>query len=329
LGILQKMRFISLCLLFNLSWCFAIYAQRDTANSKATDTLRQNRVQPAIPAPDSAAVAKASREQFMEDSIAMVYLKPDTTRLESFAASITKNVLFDVHSKPPEQQRQKSLLPRGRPRNVRDPWIIVVLTGLLIFTGLLNVFFNRDIKIVFQSFYNKHALSQLDKEGGLINSWAFVGLFVLFSLTSGLVLYQLTIYYNYYQSLTGIRLFIAFSAAVSILFAIKFIVLKFIGFVFDIKRQVSEYITVLNLTYFNIAFVLLFVATCFSLLNSHLIPALLIFTLVSIAAIFAWQYLRKGVSIISDFRLHKFYLFIYLCALEICPVLILIKALNI
>ncbi|MES2429170.1 MAG: DUF4271 domain-containing protein, partial [Bacteroidota bacterium] len=30
-----------------------------------------------------------------------------------------------------------------------------------------------------------------------------------------------------------------------------------------------------------------------------------------------------------NFRFHKFYLFIYLCALEICPILILIKALNI
>ena len=323
------MRFISFCLLFNLPWYFAVYAQHDTTSRKVTDTLHQNRAQPAMPAPDSAALAQGRRQQFTADSIAMVYLKPDTARMQSFAASITKNMLFDAHFKPPGQPRQKGLLPRGRPRNLRDPWIIIVLTGLLTFTGLLNIFFNRDIKTVVQSFYNKHALSQLDKEGGLINSWAFLGLFVLFSLTSGLVLYQLTTYYNYYQSLTGMRLFLAFSAAVSMLFAIKFIVLKFIGFVFDIKRQVSEYITVLNLTYFNIAFLLLFVAICFSLLNTHFIRPLLVFTLVSIAAIFAWQYLRKGVSIISDFRLHKFYLFIYLCALEICPVLILIKALNI
>jgi len=157
----------------------------------------------------------------------------------------------------------------------------------------------------------------------------------LFSLTLGLVLYQLTIYYNVNYSIyvnygiNGFQLFIWLSLIVSLLFAFKFIVLKFIGFVFDAGRLVSEYIAILNLTYFNIAFVLLSVAVCFSLLDNSAIPWLLRFTCGSIVVIFAWQYLRSSVNIISNFRFHKFYLFIYLCALEICPVLILIKALYI
>jgi hypothetical protein len=106
-------------------------------------------------------------------------------------------------------------------------------------------------------------------------------------------------------------------------------VLKFIGFVFNAGKVVSNYIGILNLTYFNLAFVFLVVSVCFSLLSGIYIQGLLIFTLTAIAVIFAWQYLRNSVSIISNIRFHKFYLFIYLCALEICPILILIKALNI
>jgi hypothetical protein len=119
------------------------------------------------------------------------------------------------------------------------------------------------------------------------------------------------------------------SIVIITLFATKFLVLKFIGFVFDINKLVSEYITALSLTYFNITFVFLPVALCFSLISDQFIPYLLVVTLLLVVVIFVWQYLRSSVGIISNFRFHKFYLFIYLCALEICPILILIKALNI
>jgi hypothetical protein len=143
------------------------------------------------------------------------------------------------------------------------------------------------------------------------------------------VLYQLTVYYNVYYNINNFQRFIMLSGLVALLFVVKFLVLKFIGFVFDINRPVSQYIAVLNMTYFNIAFVFLVVTACISLLDSRLIPVLLIITWILIGIIFAWQFLRNSVNILSEFRFHKFYLFIYLCALEICPILILIKALDI
>jgi hypothetical protein len=323
------MRFTFFCLLFVSSCCFAVYAQQDTLTTKRNGSLNLVNTQPInSPLPDSAAIAKANRQKFLEDSIAMFYLKPDSLRGNQFMNSIWKNHLFDNYYQSSVAVKQ-IIVKRGQVRKSRDPWIIVVIIGLLIYTAMLNLFLSKDIKNVIQSFYNKHTLSQMDKEGGLINSWAFIGLFLLFSLTFGLVLYQLTVYYEVNYSISGFQLFISLSFITGLLFALKFIVLKFIGFVFDVNRMVSGYIAVLNLTYFNIAFVLLAVSVCFSLLSKQFIPGLMIFTLALIIVIFAWQYLRNSVNIISDFRFHKFYLFIYLCALEICPILILIKALNI
>jgi hypothetical protein len=324
------MRFTFFCFLFVSLWCFAVYAQQDTIASKRNGSLNSGNTQSINrPLPDSAAIAKANRQKFIEDSIAMFYLRPDSLRENQFISSLWKNHLFDTFPQASTPLKQKSMVKRGQVRNSRDPWIIAVIIGLLLYTAMLNLFLSKDIKNVIQSFYNKHALSQVDKEGGLINSWAFVGLFLLFCLTFGLFLYQLIVYNKVYYSVSGPRLFISISMVIGLLFALKFIVLKFIGFVFGINRVVSGYIAVLNLTYFNIAFVFLSVAVCFSLLSKQFIPGLLIFTLALIGIILAWQYLRNSVNIISDFRFHKFYLFIYLCALEICPILILIKALNI
>ncbi|HEY8780847.1 MAG TPA: DUF4271 domain-containing protein [Mucilaginibacter sp.] len=320
------MRFTFFCLLFISMGCFAVYGQGDTSVSKGSANLVN------MPLPDSVAAAKEKREQFMSDSIAKAYLMPDSSRRSQFMSNLRKNNFQNFFSKSQSRVKKKNILKSGQVRNSRDPWVITVIIGLLIYTALLNLFLSQDIKNVVRSFYDKLAFSKVDREAGMVNTWAFVGLFVLFSLTAGIVLYQVMVYENVYYSISGFggfQLFVMLSVGVSILFALKLIVLKFIGFVFGAGRLVSEYIGILNLTYFNIAFVLLFVALCFSLLANRFIPSLLVFTLASIAIIFAWQYLRNSANVISNFRFHKFYLFIYLCALEICPVLILIKALNI
>ncbi len=328
---LYKMRFTFFCFLLNLLCCITVYAQRDSVNSKANDSLNLSKTHSVItPLPDSAALAKVKTENFIADSIAMLYIRPDSLHEYQFIDAIKKNNIFNNSSLSSSAPlKQKTRLRNGQSRSSRDPWVIAVIIGLLIYTAFLNLFLSKDIRNVIQSFYNKNALTQVEKEGGLVNSWAFVGLFLLFCLTLGLVLYQLTVYYNRAFPISGFQLFISLSLIISLLFVFKFIVLKFIGYVFDANHLVSEYIAILNLTYFNIAFVLLAVALCFSLIANQFIPWLLIFTLLFIAIIFAWQYLRSSVNIISNFRFHKFYLFIYLCALEICPVLILIKALNI
>ncbi len=319
------MRLTFFFLLFISIRSLAVSAGQDTIVPKGNSNLNLNKTR----VPDSAALAKTNRQQFVADSIAMFYLVPDSSRENQFLSSIWKNNLLELSSQPSTPLLQKSIVKSGVARASRDPWIIAVIIALLIYTALLNLFLSKDIRNVIHSFYTKNALSQVDKEGGLVNSWAFVGLFLLFCLTASLVLYQLTVYENIDYGIGGFQLFISLSLIISLLFALKFIVLKFIGFVFDVNRLVSEYIAILNLTYFNIAFVLLFVALCFSLLANRFIPWLLVFTMGSIAVIFAVQYLRNSINVISNFRFHKFYLFIYLCALEICPILILIKALNI
>lgn len=319
------MRFITFCLLFNIIGYCSAHAQTDSLSTKANGNV-------IVAKPDSIlsdAMIKTNRQQFMADSVAMRFLIPDPLRENQFINNLLKINLADFYSLRNLRTNTIYRTSNGLLRKTRDPWVIVTIVCLLIYTALINVFFSVDVSSVIQSFYKKSMLAHLDKEGGLINLWAFIGLFLLFSLTSGFVLYQVTTYYNIYYSFSGFRLFVMLSATIGFLFLFKFIMLKFISFVFDITRPVSQYITLLNLTYFNITFVLLSVAICFCLLSGPYIPLLLMITIIIVAIIFAWQFIRNSINIISNFQFHKFYLFIYLCALEICPVLILIKSLKI
>ena len=325
------MRFWFWCLFFLVSSSIA-YAQQpaDDPTSPPAQTLP---VQPVIQRPlsvlDSVVAATKAHEQYMRDSVAMQYIKaPDSAMYREYVQRIIdentfKGSFLNLH------QKLKNTMKEGHHRQTRDQWIVFLIIGLLLYTGLVNLVLNKDIKVVLQSFYSKRIISQAGKEEGYINFWSFVTLFLLFGFTFGLFLYQLAGYYNVYYSISGVRLFTSLSFVILSLFAVKFVILKIIGFIFDINKMVSEYISVLYLTYFNVAFVFLPVAVCFSMIDARLVPYLLGLALALIIAILVWLFLRSSIGIISNFRFRKFYLIIYLCALEICPVLILIKALNI
>jgi hypothetical protein len=324
------MRFVALFFLFITISCTAAYAQVDTLNSANPAHNVFDPAQPNnIPLLDSVVMATAAHQKFIADSIAFLYVKyPDEAIHMQYVKKVLDEKLYKGSNFLDIPFRPKSVLRDGHVRKTRDPWIIIIIAGLLIYTALLNIIMNKDIHNVLLSFYSKRVLTAA-KEEGQINFWAFTGLFLLFGLTFGLFLYQLASYKNVYYSISGFRLFGALSMIIIVLFAIKFLVLKVIGFIFDIQKLVNEYVSILYLTYFNLAFVFLPVALCFSLLAAQFIPVLLAVAVILIVIIFTWLYLRSSVNIISNFRFHKFYLFIYLCALEICPILILIKALNI
>jgi len=325
------MRFVAACLLLLICLSVNVYAQQDSAASKNNDTSvlpgSQNRRLPFL---DSVARAMQEHDQFVQDSIATMYIRPaDPLRHDQLVDSLLKNSLYTGTNFLDIQTKSKSTMKEGSSRPSRDRWVIGIILVLLIYIGILNRIMSKDVESVWQSFYSKRMLNQVSKEDGVINSWTFVGLFLLFALTFGLFLYQFSAYRHVYYSISGFQLFISLTFIILVLFAVKFLIVKFLGFVFSINKLVSEYLSVSYLTYFNIGFVFLPVSLCFSLLPDPLIRYVLLVAYVLIGAIFVWQYLRGSVGIISNILFYKFYLIVYLCALEICPILILIKALNI
>ncbi|RWY47112.1 DUF4271 domain-containing protein [Mucilaginibacter gilvus] len=326
-------RFICL-LVFCFAGCSAVFAQQDSTASRADTPRRYVRVPRPMTVLDSVAHALALEEKFVSDSLSMVYiLKPDSTRTSLFVDSILKsnaytgNHYLDIAA---HANTKPSIKGYGHLRPSRDPWVIAIIVVLILFIPVLNIYSSKDMNNVFLSFYNKRSVAQAGKEDSPINAWTFIGLFLLFGFTFGIFLYLLTTgYYKVYYPISGFQLFGTLSLVIIGLFAVKFLMLKFLGFVFDINKLVGDYIKALSLTYFNITFVFLPVALCFSLIADKFFPYLLAITLLLTIVIFVWQYLRSSVSIIANFQFHKFYLFTYLCALEICPILILVKALNI
>lgn len=325
------MRFIALATLFFMLLLGRTYAQHDSSGLRHNDTSLGSGRKGHVHFLDSVAQTIQARQAFVSDSLLTQYITPaDPLRHNLLIDSLFNKYLYKgsnnfIDATPPS----KSILREGHLRQTRDQWVIVVIIGLLLYTAILNRAMSKDMGSVWHAFYSKRMLSQVSKDDSIINAWTFIGLFLLFGLTFGLFLYQIAQYYHVYYSISGVRLFVSLSLIILVLFAIKYIIVRFLGFVFNVSKLVNEYLSVLYLTYFNITFVFLPLTVCFGLLPNLLIPYVLLVAIILIVIIFIWQYLRSSVNIISNILFHKFYLIVYLCALEICPILILIKALNI
>lgn len=329
--LVYHMRIVTIALLFFTLLAGNTYAQQDSTAQQGNDTSISGSNANRLPFLDSVALAMQQRDQFVSDSLASVYIRPgNPLRRNLLVDTLLKTNLYKGSNNFLDiPHESKNLLKEGHSRKTRDQWVIVTIIGLLLYTGLLNRIMSKDVESVWQSFYSKRVLSQVGKEDSIINGWTFIALFLLFGLIFGLFLYQLAQYKGVYYSINGVRLFVSFSLIILIALAVKFLIVKFLGFVFNINKLVTEYLSTLYLTYFNIGFVFLPVTVCFCLLTAELINYILWIALVLAVVIFVWQYLRSSVNIVSGILFHKFYLIVYLCALEICPVLILIKALNI
>jgi hypothetical protein len=266
------------------------------------------------------------------DSIAMSWIKaPDPNRPNRFLDSLinmykVENFNFAEWAK---KFPQKSLhFDQGKPRKTGETWVFAIIIILILFFAILKNAFTKELGFIVQAFYSNRTLNQINKEDNLFSSWPFLFLYLLFGFTIGMFLYLSGKYFQLEYNYRGFEWFLVLSGLVIGLFTLKIFVLKILGFFFGVQKLVKEYVTILYLSYFNSALIFLPLILAYSLTPNRYAGIFSYIAILCIIVVFVFQFLRAGTSVVSNYHFSKFYLFIYLCALEICPVLILIKALR-
>ncbi|MDQ8004606.1 MAG: DUF4271 domain-containing protein [Pedobacter sp.] len=215
------------------------------------------------------------------------------------------------------------LLPKG------DVWILAIIGFLLVLFAILKNTFAKQLSSVVQSFYSNRALTNLNKEDNLVTSWSFLLLFIQFGFTIGMFFYLVAQYQGLPEvSQGGFSFFVTVSVGVIFLYLLKIVCLRTIGFVFDIQRPLHQYISILYLSYFNASLVFIPIIIAFALSDQKYGSGYIILGVLALVLIFVFQFIRAAINILSQYRFPKLYLILYFCTLEICPILILIKAVG-
>lgn len=304
------------------AWATAVTTQQPRYRS-AQDSIRQAQLAEKVRLADSV--------KRVGDSLAMQFIGlPDPSRRNAFADSLRQHVIVqngDFMTWLTFVDRLEQQMETDAERPGRELWILGAIGLLLLFLGIVRVSFPNEVLSIIQAFYNDRMLLQVNKEDTLYSSWPFIFLYVLFGFAVGLFIYLCNVHYTA-DSRDGIERFLGISLFVMLLFILKIIATRLLGFIFDLQRVVREYVSILYLSYFNAALVFLPIVLVLSLTPQTYVVWVVSTALIIVLALFVFRFAKTARSLLTNYPFSKFYLFTYLCCLEIAPILILVKVLG-
>ena len=226
---------------------------------------------------------------------------------------------FLKHSTTKYLRQKGDLMPRG------EVWVFVVVIFLLLIFSLYKNSFSKQLWVIVQASFSSRALSDINKEDHIFNSWPFILLFVQSGFTIGFFLF-LAISRQNLATHYGFDDFVLLSVAVLLLWGFKIILLKILGLFFKIQKPVGEYVSLLYLSFFDLYLFFVPLTFAYALTPVHYNNFFIALGVSLFAGIFVFQFIRSALNILFNYQFSKVYLFLYFCALEICPILIFIKA---
>lgn len=318
------MRFLIL-LIFLFSFPLVIFAGNTTNVTKPKiDSVQINTKKDTFLVNNEQAIRKA----LVRDSLKFKYLKTDLNRPNLFLDSLLKEtIVTDPYLLKPAKsiKVRKNNYGLGQVINRNPLWFFITILGLTAFFAIIKIVFKKQIDLMFSAFYDPRVLQQINKEDHIFVSWHFLFLYLLFSLTVGLFICLLLYRIKSFTAATDFNFFLLVSVLVFLFFGLKILILRFLGFLFRIQKLVKEYTNIIYLTYFNSLFFILPLTLGIGLLNiSEHYTIFWVITSV-LTFITGFQLARIMFNVLINYRLSKFYLILYLCVLEICPVLILAR----
>ena len=216
------------------------------------------------------------------------------------------------------------------PQQIKDStpgWLFVVLIAVIGVLTYLRVFYRKNFFQIISACFNNNLTNQIVRDENLLMQRASVMLNITFSITAAAFIYLVSIYYDWSLNGmgTGFIRFIFLALIVSAAFTLKFVVLRLCAFLFNLSREMSTYIfnvfiinNLLGMTLFPFVVLILFG----NILSTGL---LITIALCLIGAAYIYRIGRGMLIAIGYPGFSPVYIFLYLCALEIAPLLVLLK----
>ena len=215
----------------------------------------------------------------------------------------------------------------GKLKSERPIWVLGVAFFLFLVLAILRIIFPMELRTIVDAYYKERLLLQVSKEDNLATSWPYIFLYALFSLSLGLFIVLVMSSFSDKNYLT-FENFIKNAIFVAILFIAKILIIRFVSFIFSLEKIVREYVAVLYLVYFNSMFLLMPFLLALLFVPVAYFQFITIVYVILIIILFTYRFFRTAFHLFGNFKFSIFYLILYLCSLELAPILILVRALS-
>jgi len=208
----------------------------------------------------------------------------------------------------------------------RPRWVLLTVFLLFLAVAVIWAAFPADFGLIVRAFYEERRFRYMGNSDNRLTSWPYVFLFLVLSLALGLFIVLAGPVFGG-QGPTAGGPFLETALLVGSLFVLKILTTRLVGPVFGMDKVARRYIAILYLIYFNgVIFLMPFLLAAVFTPDRYLEPVLVSSGIVLIPL--AYRFLKAVLGLFRNLKFSVLYLILYLCVLEVAPVIVLIKVLG-
>ena len=282
----------------------------------------QNNSQDSIAKPNSELTDSPNREIFspIKDST-------ETSLYSNFKISLSDSLPISkqdtIESVPRNFQAEK-----GIPiTTFNSDWMVGILLFAIVLMAIVRFSFSKYLHKVLDSILNYQTASNLLSEKNMRNLRGSIFLNFLFFVNLALFLVQYAVYILSLNQENNNFIFFLYSFLILIIvYSVKAILIRLMGYIFGAVKESKEYLHTVFIYNKNLGVFLLPIIISVPFIALYATPILLNIGLF-ITLIFYIFRLFRGFKILFRQHVSIFYMILYLCALEILPLLMIYKLL--
>ena len=206
----------------------------------------------------------------------------------------------------------------------KEFYVIVLIIIILLFAWI-NLYYKKSISTYLQGMYNYSVTQRLFSQNSILLRRINIATFILFILNASLFI---TLFINLFNlnslEVSSTIIFISLILLLIVFYSLKILLYKILGNVFGISKKIDEFYfgTFVYNKVFGI--ILMPINIILPFINPEIALFLLEFTVILASILFVTKLLR-GVMTAISLKFPIVYLILYLCALEILPLLAFVK----
>lgn len=203
------------------------------------------------------------------------------------------------------------------------------IASILLFAFILFVWLyttnSKRLNQILKAFYINRYSNQLGRDEITFGNRVSIFLSALFIISFSLFIFQVAHYYGLQTNNNDVIFFLEILVIISAIYGIKIMIVRFFGFIFQSQKESSEYSMMIFLFCNILGLFFLPIVVCMTFVKD-VSPLIFIYSGYGVFALLLLIRLLRGFLIgLNSIRVSKFYLFLYLCTLEILPFVIMVK----
>jgi hypothetical protein len=298
--------------------------RRDTTNRRR-DTTRPVTPRPVTPRPEPQPVRRdtiavdtiaSTADSLLRDSIVAIVPAVEFTDTSTYYA-------YYHHPHLGFDKVAVYMLMKARTAESKDT-VFYLLVGLLFFVAFIRLLFPKYFQNTFRLFFQTSFRQKQTRDQLLQQSLGSLLLNLLFFF-SGACYLTLVLEYNDLSIFPFWKLLLYSLILLAVLYIGKFIFLRFAGWVFNAKEGAETYIFIVFLINKIIGVMLIPFLLVIAFAEPSLVDAAITASIVLLIMLFVYRYFVSLKSFRRDLHISPFHFFLYLCGVEIVPLLVIGK----